>query len=33
RDEAKYPDLPALQLAIQADAAHARHYFLKKVYV
>ena len=33
RDEAKYPDLSALQLAIQADAAHARHYFLKKVYV
>ena len=33
RDEAKYPDLSVLQLAIQADAAHARHYFLKKVYV
>ena len=33
RDEAKYPDLSALQLAIEADATHARHYFLKKVYV
>lgn len=27
RDEAKYPDLPSLQLAIEADANAARNYF------
>jgi riboflavin kinase/FMN adenylyltransferase len=33
RDEAKYTDLDALTKAIAADAAHARNYFQKKVYV
>ena len=33
RDEAKYPDLDALQFAIQNDAQYARDYFQKKVHV
>ena len=33
RDEAKYSDLDTLTKAIASDAAHARNYFQKKVYV
>jgi len=33
RDEAKYNDLDTLTIAIAADAAHARNYFLKKTHV